>query len=205
MVLRSDFGSRRPAASVVTRGAIAVAGQARPVPGALVRPALVNGAAGVVITVGGRPFAVMGFTVSEGKIVEIDAIADPERVPGGSLRRFSATNSSTDSASGALSVLSSHMEKRVPGPTGGPLITRAGDAISDSDNSVGRFYEGWRTYNERIVEVVRTSHPKSYRCVRPRPVADLGDCRAHGRDRGCTGCAGSSGSQEPRQRRFRIH
>ena len=78
VVLRSDFGGRRP--STVIRGAEAVAGQARPVPGALVRPALVNGAAGVVITVGGRPFAVMGFTVSEGKIVEIDAIADPERV-----------------------------------------------------------------------------------------------------------------------------
>src|SRR6266540_54628 len=28
----------------------------------------------------GRPFAVMGFTVADGKIVEIDAIADPERV-----------------------------------------------------------------------------------------------------------------------------
>jgi RNA polymerase sigma-70 factor (ECF subfamily) len=49
-------------------------------PAAVVRPALVNGAAGAVITVGGRPFAVMGFTVSEGMIVEIDAIADPERV-----------------------------------------------------------------------------------------------------------------------------
>ena len=34
----------------------------------------------MVVTVGGRPFAVMGFTVAEGKIVEIDAIADPERV-----------------------------------------------------------------------------------------------------------------------------
>jgi RNA polymerase sigma-70 factor (ECF subfamily) len=34
----------------------------------------------VVITVDGRPFAVMGFTVNEGKIVEIDAIADPDRV-----------------------------------------------------------------------------------------------------------------------------
>ena len=43
-------------------------------------PALVNGAAGVVVTVRGRPFAVMGFTVTGGKIVEIDAIADPERV-----------------------------------------------------------------------------------------------------------------------------
>jgi len=40
----------------------------------------VNGAAGVVVTVGGRPFAVMGFTVNDDRIVEIDAIADPERV-----------------------------------------------------------------------------------------------------------------------------
>ena len=47
---------------------------------ASLRPVLVNGAAGVVVTVGGRPITVMGFTVAEGKIVEIDAIADPERV-----------------------------------------------------------------------------------------------------------------------------
>jgi RNA polymerase sigma-70 factor, ECF subfamily len=82
VVLRSDFGARRPASSGVTRGAAAVAGQALrgAIPAALVRPALVNGSAGAVITVGGRPFAVMGFTVKEGKIVEIDAIADPERV-----------------------------------------------------------------------------------------------------------------------------
>ncbi len=78
VVLRADFGARRP--SEVIRGAAAVARQARSIPGALVRPALVNGAAGAVITVGGRPFSVMGFTVSEGRIVEIDAIADPERV-----------------------------------------------------------------------------------------------------------------------------
>jgi len=44
------------------------------------RPALVNGAAGVLVTLDGRPMTVMGFTVVEGKIVEIDAIADPERV-----------------------------------------------------------------------------------------------------------------------------
>jgi RNA polymerase sigma factor (sigma-70 family) len=80
VVLRSDWGARRPAAAVVIRGAAAVASQARAIPAALVRPALVNGAAGAVITVGGRPFAVMGFTVAEGKIVEIDAVADPERV-----------------------------------------------------------------------------------------------------------------------------
>jgi RNA polymerase sigma factor (sigma-70 family) len=82
VVLREDFGTRRPGASKVIRGAAAVAGQALKgaLPAAHVHPALVNGAAGAVITVGGRPFAVMGFTVSEGKIVEIDVIADPERV-----------------------------------------------------------------------------------------------------------------------------
>jgi RNA polymerase sigma-70 factor (ECF subfamily) len=45
-----------------------------------VRPALVNGAAGVVVAPEGRPFAVMGFTVVDGKIVEIDAIGDPDRL-----------------------------------------------------------------------------------------------------------------------------
>jgi RNA polymerase sigma factor (sigma-70 family) len=82
VVLRADFGARRPAASVVIHGAAAVARQALmgALPAAHLHPALVNGAAGVVVTVGGRPFAVLGFTVTEGKIVEVDAIADPERV-----------------------------------------------------------------------------------------------------------------------------
>jgi len=44
------------------------------------RPALVNGAAGVVITVNGRPVSVMGFTVTGGKIVAIDAVVDPVRL-----------------------------------------------------------------------------------------------------------------------------
>jgi RNA polymerase sigma-70 factor (ECF subfamily) len=80
VVLRADYGTHRPTATEVIRGARAVAKQARGIPGAVVRPALVNGAAGAVITVRGRPFAVMGFTVVEGRIVEIDAISDPERV-----------------------------------------------------------------------------------------------------------------------------
>ena len=82
VVLRADFGVRRPAASRVVRGAAAVARQAvlGALPGADLHPALVNGAAGVVVTVGGRPFAVLGFTVAEGRILEIDAIADPDRV-----------------------------------------------------------------------------------------------------------------------------
>jgi hypothetical protein len=63
-------------------GAAAVAQQALigAIPAAHLHPALVNGAAGAVVTIYGRPFAVMGFIVAEGKIVEIDVIADPERV-----------------------------------------------------------------------------------------------------------------------------
>ncbi len=82
VVLRSDGGTARPDASVLLRGAAAVAGRTLTIahPSAPKRPVLVNGAAGVVVTVGGQPVAVMGFTVSRGKIVEIDAIADPERL-----------------------------------------------------------------------------------------------------------------------------
>jgi RNA polymerase sigma-70 factor (ECF subfamily) len=43
-------------------------------------PVLVNGAAGVIAMVGGQPFAVMGFTVAHGKVVEINAILGPERL-----------------------------------------------------------------------------------------------------------------------------
>ncbi len=86
VVLRSDAGASRPGASLLIRGAAAVARQARrglaglAHPAVHLHPALVNGAAGVVVTMGGRPITVTGFTVAEGKIVEIDAIADPERV-----------------------------------------------------------------------------------------------------------------------------
>jgi RNA polymerase sigma-70 factor (ECF subfamily) len=87
VVLRIDAGAKRPAASMVISGAAAVARQAcsglkasfarR---GVSLRPALVNGAVGVIVTVEGQLVTVMGFTVTEGKIVEIDAIADSERV-----------------------------------------------------------------------------------------------------------------------------
>jgi RNA polymerase sigma factor (sigma-70 family) len=80
VVLRGDVGARRPAASGVIRGAAAVAKLSRVIPGAVVLPALVNGSAGAVITVGGQPLSVVGFSVSEGRILEIDVFADPERV-----------------------------------------------------------------------------------------------------------------------------
>ncbi len=82
VVLRSDGGTAHPEVSVVLRGAEAVVRHGLGVhdPAALLRPALVNGAAGVVASLGGQPVAVVGFTVSGGKIMEIDVIADPERL-----------------------------------------------------------------------------------------------------------------------------
>jgi RNA polymerase sigma-70 factor (ECF subfamily) len=43
-------------------------------------PALINGAAGAVVAPHGRVFSVMAFTVTNGKIVQIDALLDPERL-----------------------------------------------------------------------------------------------------------------------------
>ncbi len=44
------------------------------------RPVLVNGQAGISVVPGRRAFAVIAFTVSHGRIAEIDILADPERV-----------------------------------------------------------------------------------------------------------------------------
>ena len=50
---------------------------------AFARPAVVNGAAGLVVApASGTPFAVIGFTVVRGRIREIDLIADPEKLRG---------------------------------------------------------------------------------------------------------------------------
>jgi RNA polymerase sigma factor (sigma-70 family) len=83
VVLRSDGGPMAPAASKVVRGARAVAKGAVTFSrlAGLVRPVLVNGAAGLVaLDSQGRPFSIMGFTVASGKIVEIDILADPDRL-----------------------------------------------------------------------------------------------------------------------------
>jgi RNA polymerase sigma-70 factor (ECF subfamily) len=87
VVLRIDGGTGFPAASMLLRGPEAVARQAgrglRSVfarPGMRLCPALVNGAAGVVVTGDGRPITVIGFTIANGRIVEIDAVSDPQRV-----------------------------------------------------------------------------------------------------------------------------
>jgi RNA polymerase sigma factor (sigma-70 family) len=82
VVLRADGGGARNRPSVVLHGARTVAGNAvlatRLAP--LVRPALINGTAGIVAVVGDKVFSVMAFTVSSGKIVEIDVLYDPTRL-----------------------------------------------------------------------------------------------------------------------------
>jgi RNA polymerase sigma factor (sigma-70 family) len=82
VVLRADVGGVPAGASREVRGAPAVADQALTVSqfAPFARPALVNGAAGVVVAPRGRPYSVMGFTVRGGKIVEIDILADPARL-----------------------------------------------------------------------------------------------------------------------------
>jgi RNA polymerase sigma factor (sigma-70 family) len=88
VVLRADLGPPPAGGPREVRGAAAVAGQALTYSrlGLLMQPALINGAAGLVSTREGRPFSVGGFTVRDRKIVEIDILADPER-----LRRLDLT------------------------------------------------------------------------------------------------------------------
>jgi RNA polymerase sigma factor (sigma-70 family) len=83
VVLRVDRGVTRLGASQEVRGAEAVAAQALtygPQGLRFARPALVNGTAGFVVAPRGRPVAVAGFTVSDGRIVEIDVLADRARL-----------------------------------------------------------------------------------------------------------------------------
>jgi RNA polymerase sigma factor (sigma-70 family) len=79
VVLRADQAAVRAGASTEVRGAAAVAGtfsgRAR-----AARPALVDGAPGAVWAPGGQPRVAFAFTVTDGRIVRIDLLADPERL-----------------------------------------------------------------------------------------------------------------------------
>ena len=80
VVVRADFGPGGP--SHFVRGARAVAEQARSWSqrDLVVRRALVNGAPGMVAFRNGKPFSVGALTIRDGKIVELDFLADPERL-----------------------------------------------------------------------------------------------------------------------------
>jgi RNA polymerase sigma factor (sigma-70 family) len=84
VVFRADRG-RLPAARLpaVVGGATEVARQVAargPRFAPHCRPAIVNGAPGLVVAPGGRLAAVVGFTVAGGRITEIDLVADREKL-----------------------------------------------------------------------------------------------------------------------------
>ena len=62
------------------RGAETVAKQAARGGARAAQPALVNGAVGVVVAPQGRLLMVLRFTIARGRIVEIDAVSEPERL-----------------------------------------------------------------------------------------------------------------------------
>jgi ketosteroid isomerase-like protein len=79
VVVRADLGTVAPGVSREIRGAPAVAEQALTFArlAQFVQPALVNGAAGVVVAPRGRPFSVMGFTITGGRIVRSTSSPTP--------------------------------------------------------------------------------------------------------------------------------
>src|SRR3954447_23192134 len=85
VTFRIDAGGVGPMARPPLAGAGAVAreilARGRPF-AAYARPAIVNGAAGVVVRVPGRPPIIGGLTVVDGRIAAIDLIADPAKLGG---------------------------------------------------------------------------------------------------------------------------
>jgi RNA polymerase sigma factor (sigma-70 family) len=79
VVLRTDPGAAGPRE---VRPAAAVAGRAVVYSqlGLVIKPALINGAMGLVTTRDGQPFSVGGFTVRHRRIVEIDFLTDAARL-----------------------------------------------------------------------------------------------------------------------------
>jgi RNA polymerase sigma factor (sigma-70 family) len=75
-----ELRTHGPEGTVVVRGAAEVAARARTGarPGALARPALIDGLPGVLISVGGRPVTVMAFTVTGAAITAISVLTDPD-------------------------------------------------------------------------------------------------------------------------------
>ncbi len=82
VVIRADGGPARPGGSVVMRGAeqIARATIATASPLADFTPVLVNGVAGMLITVRGRPVSLIAVTVTGSRITAMDGITDLDRL-----------------------------------------------------------------------------------------------------------------------------
>jgi RNA polymerase sigma factor (sigma-70 family) len=82
VVLRADAGAGPFGPSVLVRGAREVIAQAQrfaPL-GRFARPVLVNGGPGFLVARDGEPLALMAVTVNDGRITEMDVLADPDRL-----------------------------------------------------------------------------------------------------------------------------
>jgi RNA polymerase sigma factor (sigma-70 family) len=82
VVARADFGGRRLPTPALVRGAAQVARNARlgQVHAARLYPVLVNGAAAALVMRGERPITLLAFTVSDGRITELNVYGDHARV-----------------------------------------------------------------------------------------------------------------------------
>ena len=80
VVLRADRAAALAGAATEVRGAVAVARRASRGGARAARPALVDGAVGVVVAPRGRLLMVLAFRIADGEITEIEAIADPARL-----------------------------------------------------------------------------------------------------------------------------
>ncbi|MFE7776632.1 RNA polymerase sigma factor SigJ [Streptomyces sp. NPDC057445] len=82
VVLRVDGGVLAAGASKVVRGAETVAGQALMFRhfSPYARSVLINGTVGSITLPEGKAVAIMAFTFSNGKVVQLDILADPERL-----------------------------------------------------------------------------------------------------------------------------
>jgi RNA polymerase sigma-70 factor (ECF subfamily) len=86
VVLRADGGGRVPAAGRPVQGAeqvarVVLAGQ-KWYPGLAGRAVAVNGGTGALMTLDDQLLAVVGVTVSDGRITEIDLVVNPDKLAG---------------------------------------------------------------------------------------------------------------------------
>jgi RNA polymerase sigma factor (sigma-70 family) len=82
VVLRADAGTSPLGPSQLVRGPAEVAAQAGRFAhlNRFARPVLVNGGPGFLVARDGEPVALIGMTIHDSKITEIDILADPERL-----------------------------------------------------------------------------------------------------------------------------
>ena len=76
----AELRMQGPEGTLVVRGEVAGRATMGARPDALRHPALIDGAPGVLIAVGGRPVMIMAFTVADGVITAIRTLTDPDRL-----------------------------------------------------------------------------------------------------------------------------